>query len=106
MSSPLPLSSDQLHQTTFPRLLLEHARMRPAHPAYREKYLGIWQTESWSEAAIKVRELACGLASKGFARGMTLGIIGDNRPRLYQAMIAAHALGGTPVPLYQDAVAN
>jgi hypothetical protein len=26
---------------------------------------------------------------------MSLGIIGDNRPRLYQAMLAAHALGGT-----------
>jgi len=106
MSSPSQLSADQLHQATFPRLLLEHARVRPAYPAYREKYLGIWQTESWSEAAIKVRELACGLASKGFTRGMTLGIIGDNRPRLYQAMLAAHALGGTPVPLYQDAVAT
>lgn len=106
MSSPSQLRADQLHQATFPRLLLEHARVRPAYPAYREKYLGIWQTESWSEAAIKVRELACGLASKGFARGMTLGIIGDNRPRLYQAMLAAHALGGTPVPLYQDAVAT
>jgi len=106
MSSPSQLSADQLLEATFPRLLLEHARVRPAHPAYREKYLGIWQTESWSEAAIKVRELACGLASKGFERGMTLGIIGDNRPRLYQAMLAAHALGGTPVPLYQDAVAT
>jgi long-chain acyl-CoA synthetase len=106
MSSPQQLSADRLLEATFPRLLLEHARVRPAHPAYREKYLGIWQTESWSEAAIKVRELACGLASKGFTRGMTLGIIGDNRPRLYQAMLAAHALGGTPVPLYQDAVAT
>jgi long-chain acyl-CoA synthetase len=106
MPSPSHHNGGQLLEVTFPRLLLEHARLRPAHPAYREKYLGIWQTESWSEAAIKVRELACGLASKGFARGMTLGIIGDNRPRLYQAMLAAHALGGTPVPLYQDAVAT
>ena len=106
MPSPSHRNAGQLLEATFPRLLLEHARVRPAHPAYREKYLGIWQTESWSEAAIKVRELACGLASKGFTRGVTLGIIGDNRPRLYQAMLAAHALGGTPVPLYQDAVAT
>ncbi len=106
MSTQIESGDIFLHNVTFPRLLLEHARVRPTHPAYREKYLGIWQTESWSDAAIKVRELACGLASKGFTRGMTLGIIGDNRPRLYQAMLAAHALGGTPVPLYQDAVAT
>ena len=31
--------------------------------------------------------------------------VGDNRPRLVLAMTAAQALGGVPVPLYQDAVA-
>jgi long-subunit acyl-CoA synthetase (AMP-forming) len=63
MSTQIESGDILMHSVTFPRLLLEHARVRPAHPAYREKYLGIWQTESWSEAAIKVRELACGLAS-------------------------------------------
>jgi hypothetical protein len=29
---------------TFPRLLLWHERVRPKHPALREKDLGIWQT--------------------------------------------------------------
>ena len=106
MPSQSNLNGGQVQDATFPRLLLEHARLRPNHPAYREKFLGIWQTESWSDAATKVREIACGLASKGFSRGMSLGIIGDNRPRLYQAMLAAHSLGGTPVPLYQDAVAT
>jgi long-chain acyl-CoA synthetase len=36
---------------------------------------------------------------------MHLAIVGDNRPRLYWAMIAAQALGGVPVPMYQDAPA-
>ena len=49
--------------------------------------------------------MACGLASLGFERGMNLAIIGDNRPRLYGAMLAAQCLGGVPVPLYQDAPA-
>ncbi|WP_342064874.1 AMP-binding protein, partial [Cupriavidus sp. OTU4895] len=92
--------------TTFPRLLLEHARQRPAHPAYREKDLGIWQTHDWAQVAREVREVACGLAALGFRRGMNLAVIGDNRPRLYWAMTAAQALGGVPVPLYQDAIAN
>ena len=90
---------------TFPRLLLHHAQVRGDHPAVREKDLGIWQTWSWSQAAAEVRALACGLAAQGFCRGMHLAIIGDNRPRLYWAMAAAQALGGVPVPMYQDAPA-
>ena len=90
---------------TFPRLLLHHASVRPAHPATREKDLGIWQTWTWAEVAGEVRAMACGLAAQGFARGMHLAIIGDNRPRLYWAMCAAQALGGIPVPMYQDATA-
>ncbi|HEY3180384.1 MAG TPA: AMP-binding protein [Casimicrobiaceae bacterium] len=90
---------------TFPRLLLHHARVRPNHAATREKDLGIWQTWTWQQVADEVRALACGLAAQGFKRGMHLAIIGDNRPRLYWAMVAADALGGIPVPLYQDAPA-
>jgi long-chain acyl-CoA synthetase len=90
---------------TFPRLLLKHAAEIPQHPATREKDLGIWQTWSWAEVAAEVRALACGLAAQGFRRGMHLAIIGDNRPRLYWSMIAAQALGGVPVPIYQDAPA-
>jgi long-chain acyl-CoA synthetase len=90
---------------TFPRRLLAHGQVRPARPAFREKYLGIWQTWSWLQVNEEVRALACGLASLGFERGMNLAIIGDNRPRLYWAMLAAQCLGGVPVPLYQDAPA-
>ena len=90
---------------TFPRLLLHHARTRPDAAATREKDLGIWQTWTWRQVADEVRALACGLAAEGFGRGMHLAIVGDNRPRLYWAMIAAEALGGVPVPMYQDAPA-
>jgi long-chain acyl-CoA synthetase len=90
---------------TFPRLLLRHAAEIPHHPATREKDLGIWQTWTWAQVAAEVRALACGLAAQGFRRGMHLAIIGDNRPRLYWSMIAAQALGGVPVPMYQDAPA-
>ena len=93
-------------QDTFPRLLLAHARVRGDRPAMREKDLGIWQSWTWAEAAREVRGMACGLAELGFKRGDRLGIIGDNRPRLYWAMCAAQMLGGIPVPMYQDAVAQ
>src|SRR5258705_2022422 len=91
---------------TFPRLLAHHGKARPAHAAAREKGLGIWQTTSWSGVAQQVRALSCGLAAQGFKRGMHLAIIGDNRPRLYWSMIAAQALGGVAVPMYQDAPAG
>src|SRR5262245_54215666 len=91
---------------TFPRLILHHARERGGRPAIREKDFGIWQTWTWSEVAREVRAMACGLAAAGFRHGEKLAIVGDNRPRLYWAMAAAQCLGGVPVPLYQDAVAE
>jgi len=92
-------------KNTFPHLLLHQAQVRPHRPAVREKDLGIWQTWTWAQALEEVRSLACGLAAQGFRRGDRLAVVGDNRPRLYWSMMAAQALGGVPVPLYQDAVA-
>jgi len=91
---------------TFPRLLMQHAAVRPNRPAMREKEYGIWQTYSWAEVAQNVRAIACGLAELGFKRGDRLAIIGDNRPRLYWSVAACQCLGGIPVMLYQDAVAQ
>jgi len=91
---------------TFPRLLVHHAQNRGDKVAMREKEFGIWQTYTWSQVAEEVRSLASGLAELGFKRGDNLAIIGDNRPRLYWTMAAAQCLGGIPVPLYQDAVAQ
>ncbi|MEJ6006560.1 AMP-binding protein [Paucibacter sp. AS339] len=91
--------------TTFPRLLLEHAAQRPHAAALREKEYGIWQTLSWSQLATLVREMAHGFAAAGLRRGDHIVVVGENRPRLSAAMLAAQSLGAIPVPLYQDAVA-
>ncbi|NTV11798.1 MAG: long-chain fatty acid--CoA ligase, partial [Zoogloea sp.] len=91
---------------TFPRLLMHHASVRPARPAMREKAYGIWQTESWAQLAEDVRAIACGLAGLGFRRGDRLAVVGDNRPRLYASVAACQCLGGIPVMMYQDAVAQ
>jgi len=90
---------------TFPRLLLHHAQWRDKHPALREKDLGIWQTWTWAQVADEVKKLAAGLHAQGFRRGDHLAIIGENRPRMYFAMMAVQSLGGVPVPMYQDAIA-
>jgi long-chain acyl-CoA synthetase len=89
--------------STFPRLLLEHARQRPDADAIREKEYGIWQTRSWHRLADEVARMAAGLAAAGLQRGQHLVVVGDNRPRLTMAMLAAQCLGAIPVPLYQDA---
>jgi len=91
-------------ESTFPRLMLDHAQRRPQAPALREKVYGIWQTTTWADLALLVRRLACGLAHAGLKRGDHLVVVGENRPRLYAAMLAAQTLGAVPVPLYQDAV--
>ncbi|MBH9577517.1 AMP-dependent synthetase/ligase [Inhella proteolytica] len=91
--------------STFPHLLLAHAAARPHAPALREKQLGIWQTLSWAELRDLVGALALGLEAAGLRPGQHLLVLGENRPRLYAAMLAAQVLGAVPVPLYQDAVA-
>ena len=91
---------------TFPRLLAFNARRFAHRPATREKEHGIWQSRTWSEVKTEVAALACGLAALGFERGDKLAVIGNNRPRLYGSMCAAQALGGAPVPMYQDCVAD
>lgn len=92
-------------QTTFPRLMLEHAAKRPDAPALREKVYGIWQTLTWAGLAALVRDLAGGLAAAGLQRDDHVVVVGDNRPRLYASMLAVQSLGAVPIPLYQDAAA-
>ena len=92
--------------TTFPRLLLDHAARRPQATALREKEYGIWQSLTWQALAEMVKGLACGLHQSGLQRGEHVIVVGANRPRLYASMLAVQSLGAIPVPLYQDAVAT
>ena len=91
---------------TLAGLLKRNADERGGAPAMREKTLGIWRTQTWSEYYAQVRDFALGLAALGFKRGDVLAVVGDNRPRLYAAQLAAMTLGGVPAPLYQDAPAE
>src|SRR5437667_329683 len=91
---------------TLPKLMLRNAEQYGARPAMREKDRGIWQTHTWTQYRDQVRDLALGLAALGFRRGDRLSVIGDNRPRLYWAQVAAMSLGGISVPVYQDSIAK
>jgi len=89
---------------TFPKLVRLNAERRPRKIAIREKDYGIWQSYTWRDYYEQARLIALGLASLGFRRGDRVVIVGDNRPQLYWAVMATQALGGVPVPVYQDAV--
>ena len=92
--------------TTFPRLLQQHASQRPGDAALREKEYGIWQTLDWAGLQAMVARMSHVFARDGMQRGDHVMIVGANRPRLSAAMLAVQSLGGIPVPLYQDAVAT
>ncbi|MFP6759535.1 MAG: AMP-binding protein [Alphaproteobacteria bacterium] len=91
---------------TFPKRLLVQARERANSVFLREKNLGIWQSVTWAQALEQSRSLALGLAAHGLVRGDKVAIIGDNRPYLYLAMAAVQSIGGVPVPMYQDSIAD
>jgi long-chain acyl-CoA synthetase len=100
------MATDKIEPNTFPKLLLHHSRQRGERPALREKKRGIWRTVTWRELADEAATLAAALSARGLQRGAHVAFVGDNRPRLYTAMCAAHWLGAIAVPLYQDATAE
>ncbi|MFO1082460.1 MAG: AMP-binding protein [Reyranellaceae bacterium] len=97
---------DQPATATLPKLLQRNAELDPKGAGIREKTRGVWQTFSWAAYRDQVRDLALGLAALGFRRGDKLTVVGDNRPQLYVAQLAAQALGGYSVPVYQDSIAS
>ncbi|MBV1693791.1 MAG: AMP-binding protein, partial [Hyphomicrobiales bacterium] len=93
-------------EDTVPKLLLRNAARYGDRPAMRYKDLGIWQSWTWAQMRSEIRDLALGLRKLGLERGETVAIVGDNRPRLYWTFCAVQSLGGIPVPVYQDSVAD
>jgi long-chain acyl-CoA synthetase len=90
---------------TLPQLLVANAHKYGHRKiAMREKALGIWQPYTWADYLERVQRCALGLAALGLQRDEKLAVIGDNRPSLYWMLLATEALGGIPVPLYQDAI--
>ena len=60
------------------------------------------QTFTWAQYAEHVRDFALGLAALGFQRGEKVTVVGDNRPRLYWAQLAAQSLGGAAASIGLD----
>ena len=88
--------------STLPKLLLLNQHKNLGSPAIREKKLGIWHTLSWGQLADEVRVVAAALLLEGVQRGDHVGLLGENRPRLFSAMAAIQWIGGVVVPLFTD----
>ncbi len=100
------MTTAELREDTFPKLLARNARLRPNRTAFRHKDLGIWQSWTWGEVHEIVRAYASGLRSLGLERGGKIAIVGYNRPYLYWTMAAAQWIGAIPIPVYADSVAE
>jgi len=91
---------------TFPKLLVRNATVFAQRPAMRHKDFGIWQTWSWAEMLEEIRAFSLGLQSIGLKKGDKVAVVGSNRPSLYWSFAAVQALGGVPIPVYADSVAD
>ena len=91
---------------SLPALLRRNAASFENSVAFREKEFGIWQTWSWAKALDEAESFALGLIDLGIQPGDFVAILGRNRPDLYISMVAIQMVGATPVPQYQDSVAE
>ena len=87
---------------TLLTLLAKNATEHAGEIALRERDFGIWQEYTWRNYLDQVLALAAGLEALGFLPGEPLIVIGDNRVRLYVAMLAAAMLRGYPAPVYAE----
>ena len=94
------------NMVSLPALLRRNAASFENSVAFREKEFGIWQTWSWAKALDEAESFALGLIELGIQPGDFVAILGRNRPDLYISMIAIQMAGATPVPQYQDSVAE
>ena len=104
MSSNIPEYADVKSLDTFPKVLAYNARNWPKEVAMREKEFGIWQEFTWQDYNDRVKWMTLGMRALGLGQGDVVGIIGENRPEWVWAEIAAHALRGMSVGLYQDSL--
>jgi long-chain acyl-CoA synthetase len=88
---------------TFGRLLARNASSHGSDIVVREKERGIWKESTWAEYVEEVLACAAGLEKIGVESGKAVLILGDNRARLYQGMLAISLLGAYAMPAYPGA---
>jgi long-chain acyl-CoA synthetase len=98
--------ADDLSRSNAVRLLVRHARTRPAAVAFRSKHLGLYRERSWRDYAVLVARAAAGLKRLGVTRGERVAIMGDPCEEWMLADLGAQALGAITYGVYPTASAS
>ncbi|MEX3070572.1 long-chain fatty acid--CoA ligase [Vibrio alginolyticus] len=89
---------------TFPKVLQHNAKHWPQEVAMREKEFGIWREFTWQDYEDRVKWMALALEDLGLGDQDVVGLLGDNRPEWVWGELAAHAIKGFSLGIYQDSM--
>ncbi|MBE3781900.1 long-chain fatty acid--CoA ligase [Vibrio parahaemolyticus] len=89
---------------TFPKVLQHNAKHWPEQVAMREKEFGIWREFTWQDYENRVKWMALSLQDLGIREQDVVGLLGDNRPEWVWGELAAHAIKGYSLGIYQDSM--
>ncbi|HCG8766493.1 long-chain fatty acid--CoA ligase [Vibrio parahaemolyticus] len=89
---------------TFPKVLQHNAKHWPEQVAMREKEFGIWREFTWQDYENRVKWMALSLQDLGVGEQDVVGLLGDNRPEWVWGELAAHAIKGYSLGIYQDSM--
>ncbi|EGR2917547.1 long-chain fatty acid--CoA ligase [Vibrio parahaemolyticus] len=89
---------------TFPKVLQHNAKHWPEQVAMREKEFGIWREFTWQDYENRVKWMTLSLQDLGIGEQDVVGLLGDNRPEWVWGELAAHAIKGYSLGIYQDSM--
>ncbi len=89
---------------TFPKVLQHNAKHWPEQVAMREKEFGIWREFTWQDYENRVKWMALSLQDLGIGEQDVVGLLGGNRPEWVWGELAAHAIKGYSLGIYQDSM--
>jgi len=93
-----------LTEKTLPQVLAQQAERLGGAIAVREKALGIWQTYTWQDYFLYVKQVGAGLLSLGLNRGEAVGIIANNHPEWLFAELGIQSVGAVSLNLFTSSV--
>ncbi|MFG1316195.1 ATP-binding cassette domain-containing protein [Xanthobacter autotrophicus] len=91
--------ADPCRANTLPGALIAAARRHAARPALRHKVGGIWRTWTFADYLARTAAMTRLLDGAGFTGEGLLVTVGENRPELYAAALAAQGLGAAVMPV-------
>jgi len=88
---------------TLPQFFLQNCKQhRGNRTAMREKNRGIWKNYTWQDYYDRVKHLSLFLRKMGLAPGGKVALLGENKPEIYWAEMAAQAAGAASVGIFSD----